>query len=446
MLKVPLYQPFYFHLVDNLMLINSLSFIFQSYLCAKIQAMALFNHKISLIEIIREIPDSALSRIARDSHVDYYCKLLSGKLMFYLLLYGMLRVDRLSQRGLSDAFSSPLFKFIFDTKGKKSVSRSSISDRLATIEVDFFAQAYDCIYTRFSSLYTSNEIERFHLQRVDSTLVSEAGNKLSRGMTCGNAHEKKKMLKYTIGFDGTFASCFEMFNEESYANESLAMSKIILSHFRKVKDHACVYLFDRGLSSAGKLGSFHAQDGLHFVGRLNENRKLEIISESPLEKQAFTNGELLQDSQARIFGMEEKTTRTGKPHRALVLQPEIYRVIRFNPKNGKEDILLITNIQDASADEIASMYKRRWDIEVFFRFLKQELNFSHFLSLNENGIQVVLYMTMITAMLVMIYKRENEIGYKTAIRRMGIELENLILAILVIKSGGDLRKVDLPDP
>jgi hypothetical protein len=40
------------------------------------------------------------------------------------------------------------------------------------------------------------------------------------------------------------------------------------------------------------------------------------------------------------------------------------------------------------------------------------------LSLNENGIRVVLYMTVITAMPVMIYKRENEIGYKTAVRRM----------------------------
>ena len=190
----------------------------------------------------------------------------------------------------------------------------------------------------------------------------------------------------------------------------------------------------------------NAEYGLHFVGRLNENRKLEIISKSPVGEQDFTYGELLQDSQARIFGMEEKITRTGKTSRVLVLQPEIYRVVRFKPKNGEEDILLITNILDASADEIASMYKRRWDIEVFFRFLKQELNFSHFLSLNENGIQVVLYMTMITAMLVMIYKRENEIGYKTAVRRMGIELENLVMAILVVKSGGDLRKVDLPDP
>lgn len=128
------------------------------------------------------------------------------------------------------------------------------------------------------------------------------------------------------------------------------------------------------------------------------------------------------------------------------MQPEVHRVVRFSPENAAEDIVLITNMLEQPADEIASMYKRRWDIEVFFRFLKQELNFSHFLSLNENGIQVLLYMTMITAMLVMIYKKENQIGYKTAIRRMGIELENLIMAVLVLQSGGDLRKVDLPDP
>ncbi len=108
--------------------------------------------------------------------------------------------------------------------------------------------------------------------------------------------------------------------------------------------------------------------------------------------------------------------------------------------------LLITNVLELPAQDIAKMYKRRWDIEVFFRFLKQELNFSHFVSLNKNGVQVVMYMTMITAMLVMIYKKENGIGYKTAVRRMGIELEELILAIVVIQSGGDLSKVDLPAP
>ena len=124
---------------------------------------------------------------------------------------------------------------------------------------------------------------------------------------------------------------------------------------------------------------------------------------------------------------------------------EVFRVIRFKPQGGDE-ILLITNYMDKTASAIAQIYRRRWDIEVFFRFLKQELNFSHFLSMNENGIQIVMYMTLITAMLVMIYKRENEIGYTTAVRRMGIELESLIMAIIVIESGGDLKKTALSEP
>lgn len=71
---------------------------------------------------------------------------------------------------------------------------------------------------------------------------------------------------------------------------------------------------------------------------------------------------------------------------------------------------------------------------------------SHFLSMNENGIQIVMYMTLITAMLVMIYKKENTIVYTTAVRRMGIELESLIMAIIVIESGGDLSKTQLRSP
>lgn len=123
----------------------------------KIQ-MALFNHKISLPNILREIPEQSLSTISKDTQVDYYSKVLSGKLMFYLLIYGLLRIDKLSQRGLADAFSSPLFRTIFNFKGKKHISHSSISDRLSVIELDFFKQSYECIYKRFSFLYTKKRL------------------------------------------------------------------------------------------------------------------------------------------------------------------------------------------------------------------------------------------------------------------------------------------------
>ena len=97
----------------------------------------------------------------------------------------------------------------------------------------------------------------------------------------------------------------------------------------------------------------------------------------------------------------------------------------------------MTNDFDLSAKEIAAIYKRRWDIEVFFRFLKQELNVSHLVSLNNNGMQVIIYVTLIVAMLILIYKKANNIGYKTAKKRFKMEIRNLTIALIVVQCGGD---------
>lgn len=91
--------------------------------------------------------------------------------------------------------------------------------------------------------------------------------------------------------------------------------------------------------------------------------------------------------------------------------------------------------------EIAFCYKKRWDIEVYFKFLKQNLNFSHFLSTNENGIKVILYMTIITSMLVMIYKKENELGFSIAKFNFYLEMQEWVGALLVVINGGDLSNM-----
>jgi len=74
---------------------------------------------------------------------------------------------------------------------------------------------------------------------------------------------------------------------------------------------------------------------------------------------------------------------------------------------------------------------------MFFSFIKQELNFSHFLSTSENGIKTVLYLILILSMLLLIYKKENRLGYKTAVRRFRIELDELITKMLIVFAGGD---------
>ena len=398
-----------------------------------------------MIQLLRQIPDEHILKIATKSKVDHYAKVLNGRLMFYLLLSGILRTDKLSQRGLADSFSSPLFRTLFNFKGKATISHSSISDRLSTMNTVFFRECYETIYHIFSSLYSIREIENLCLQRVDSTLVSEACNCLQQGISCGNLYGKKKMMKYTINFDGMFASFATIHSGDRESNESVVLPQNVMGHFQKVKDHSSVYILDRGQNSAEAFKAMKSHEGLLFVGRLTEKRKLLVVEDLKKESDVFTDGELLEDKLVKLYKRDEKLNKEGRKTVTSTLADETFRVIRFKPQ-GKREILLITNFLEPTAQTIARIYGRRWDIEVFFRFIKQELNFSHFLSMNENGIQIVMYMTLITAMLVMIYKRENNIGYTTAVRRMGIELENLIMAIIVIESGGNLNKTQLRPP
>ena len=295
-------------------------------------------------------------------------------------------------------------------------------------------------------MYPSKTLCGMKLQRVDSSLVADISGRIREGLTCGNEHKKGKMVKFTINFDGMYASIGKVHKEEKYASEALALPENVIEHFEQHKGEYQVYLIDRGQSSAEAFVKMKSHNGLLFVGRLLKNRKLEIIRKIDYPFRIFEQGTLILDALVQLYKTENVEGKNGKMQRKPTLVNEKFRVIKFRPKNDKEDILLITNILNHRAETIATMYRRRWDIEVFFRFLKQNVNFSHLMSLNDNGIQVILYMTLIAAMLIMIYKKENELGFKTAKRRIKMELEEMTIAIAVKLSGGDLLKLNLPPP
>lgn len=65
--------------------------------------MALFkDHKVGVSQLLGVIPEALLSHLSETTKVDYYSKILHGKKLFYLLMYGILENDRLSQRTLED--------------------------------------------------------------------------------------------------------------------------------------------------------------------------------------------------------------------------------------------------------------------------------------------------------------------------------------------------------
>lgn len=393
------------------------------------------DHNVTVKQLLGFIPEALIANLSVTTKIDHYAKVLHGNKLFYLLLYGILDNDRLSQRTLEDTFNDSVFKILFNLDEDEKVRRSSISERLAKVDPDYFRQIYECIYEQFSRAYTLTERNQYNLIRVDSTMVSEAAGKLTQGI---DNQSGKKAVKYSIAFDGILPSHAGVFADPSYASEEVALPEAVLAHVKKELGHQNIYVLDRGLQSTRTMKAF-SEEQITFICRSKENRKFELLESLIVEGQDKDMGEstLLRDCIVRLYtGMPIANKRGNKHYRQeLVDQP--FRLVIVKSKADDKEYWLLTNEFDLSANDIAQAYRRRWDIEVFFRFLKQELNVSHLVSLNKNGLQVMLYMTLINSMLVLIYKKGNKQGYKTSKRRFAMEVRDLAIAMIVVQCGGD---------
>lgn len=421
--------------------------------------MQLDKLKVSAPAVLRMIPDDLLAKIASDTKVDYCAKVLKGERLFYLLVYAFLCADRLSQRKLETVFSSQQFKSLFNYSVDMKVSRSSISTRLSTINLDFFEQAYELIYGKFSALYTEKEVRNLNLIRVDSSMVAETCNKLKEGFTVGRKGEGKadrKQIKYTMAYDGFAAKLAEVFSKPTYLSEDKAMPALLERLIKKDKAHRNLYVLDRGLMALDNYKKV-AQSEAVFIGRINTNRKMKVVR-SLMTKDTdrdLGNLELMDDVIVHLYN--NKHEEDNQEFRVVKAKFKVPKdTTRKSPsgsnrKKVEDEVFFITNVTNEpgqlqlTPQEIAEAYRRRWDIEVFYRFLKQNLSFSHFLSTSKNGIKVILYMTLITAMLIMIYKRQNGIGFEEAKFCFKIQLEDWIIDLNVaIKTGEtDHRKAML---
>ena len=402
--------------------------------------MSVFNdHKVSLSQVLDFIPEALLSHLSATTNVDHYSKVLHGRKMFYLLLFCVFDNDRLSQRTLEDTFNSSGFKALFGLGEEEKVRRSSISERLSKIDPSYFKEIYEQMYLRLAKSYNKTEIAKYNLIRVDSTIVADACSKLKEGI---DQKSGKKLVKFSFSFDGILPSGVEVFTGQKYSSEESALPEAVLKQVRKQEHHDNVYVMDRGLQSTRSMKEFE-EGSVKFIIRSKDNRKFEEIESFLDEKESpkWDDWEVLKDSKVKLYTGSPVQNKRGKLHYRQEKVETLFRLVVIRNQKKNKEFWFLTNEFKLSAKEISDYYRKRWDIEVFFRFLKQELNLSHLVSMNKNGIEVMVYMTMIAAMLLLIYKKANNLGYKTAKRRIAMELRDMITAILIIFAGGDPGKV-----
>lgn len=385
------------------------------------------QNAISIKDLLSIIPDTQISEIADKTKVNYYTKILDGKSLLYLILYSLIEQKRNSLRSMEDIFNSIQFKFLFNFDPSKTIKYNSISERLSVIKPEFFEQCYALLYKTYSKLYSEKEQLDHKLIRVDSTMVAETANKIKEGMTVGMKRKtgsRPKQIKYTVGFDGVLPCDVKLYNKQEHLSEERTMAPVVFNCSKIY--HKAIYTFDRGVQKRESFNRMIEED-IAFVSKLKiDSRYKEVTSNSLQETTRVGNVKIESDSIVQL-GIPDKRT----------FHPNKFRLLTTCSNGSGIKSYILTSIFDLPAEEIIKIYKRRWDIEVFFRFLKQELNFNHLGATSSNGIKVMMYSTLIASMLVMIYKKLNSVGYKTAVRRIAFEINELIIIMIVKQCGGD---------
>ena len=383
------------------------------------------NKVVSVDDLLDLLGISVLDDIVNELQADKWVSKLKTGTVFKLIMYSLLDSERVSLRVMEANYNSPMFKAL-EASAIGTTCHSSIKDRLVSIDVRFFESLYDQAVNVLGQHYDTKQLEGYNIKRYDSTMIAVFSH-LLEGMKVGNTSKKKNQVKLTTELQNDFQVRMRFSKEQSDLGEEVALKKLIEQSRHEKND---LIVFDRGLKSRETFVAF--KDNCQFVTRLNDKNRYRFIrlcgDVKTAELQGHATLEFVQDSIVYLYGDGNKLVR------------EEFRLIEAKRRSDGKSLFFLTNILDLSASIIADIYKMRWQIEVFFRFLKQEMNLTHFVCNDINAIQVMIYTTLITAMLILIYKKKNDIkSYKIAKIQFFKELEASILLALTETPEGILR-------
>jgi len=157
------------------------------------------------------------------------------------------------------------------------------------------------------------------------------------------------------------------------------------------------YIFDRGYLDFERLYFIH-QSKSFFVIRAKNNLKFERMYSAVFDK---TKG-VRCDQIGHLKGFY-----------SLQGYPEKIRRIKFYDEEQNRTFVFLTNNMRLNPEEIAAIYKHRWKIELFFKWIKQHLKITAFWGRTENAVKTQVYIAVITYTLIAIIKQQLKSEYST---------------------------------
>lgn len=340
-------------------------------------------------QIMEGLPRSRFEKIVREENADKYCKGFRRWDQMMAMIFNQLSGTN-SLRELEAGFNSQHHYHYH--LGTHAVKRSTLADANNKRSSNIFARvcteliqcAHSAIKRELKSLIYLLDSSPIHLQGAGfDEWASLHRTRVTQGLKLHLMLEQQTRLPVYALITG--------------AHESDIING------RKIDiEQGATYVFDKGYYDFGWWKSINDQ-GAYFVSRLKNNAAVGVTKQHVIDTDY--QGSILEDATIRFTRKIVGTKNLPNPYfRTPARRITVKRPDKDTP------IVLITNDFSRSAQEIAQLYKQRWDIELFFKWIKQNLKIKRFLGRSENAVRTQIYIALITYILLYLYRKSNKMN------------------------------------
>ena len=255
-------------------------------------------------------------------------------------------------------------------KGLKSVDYSTLSKRLGELNYLIVKRIFEVIVSRLNRAARRKLKLKKELMAIDSTTITVGKNRLPWALY----HGERSGIKLHVSFTNSTGMPLQVVETTGLKNDGPIGVKL--------EDKRFIIVADRAYFSIDKADRY-AKTKQDFVIRLKEN--IQLNRKKSLKKTTIEGSTIVADFTCTL-GTAQKQTK--KRH----------RVVEFTDYEGKI-VRVVTNLRDVTAEEITGMYKKRWAIESFFRWIKQNLNVPVLFGTTKNAVFSQLFSALIAYVL-----------------------------------------------
>ena len=327
------------------------------------------HHNTVFHTVLKQVPWHVLDRLVDEFKANKKVRRLTTQDQFIALLYAQLAGSE-SLRAIEAGFESHASKLYH--LGSCAVSRSTLADANA--------QRPCAVFTALLAELMSRSERALGRRIADAVyLIDATGFRLSS--------LSADWAQFSAGVSG--AKLHLVYNPDS-ARPSFAevtpahVNDITVAKTMPIKPGA-TYVFDLGYYDYGWWAKLD-DAGCRIVTRLKVNTPLAVVADNRLA----AGSPILSDRIGHLPARQARARRNPfqDPVRELRLPTPTGKILR-----------IVTNDLDAPADEIAELYKRRWQIELFFRWVKHSLKIRHFFGTSENAVRIQIAIALIAFLL-----------------------------------------------